>query len=98
MDKITQQTAASAEESASASEVMNAQAEQMKALVNEMISIVGGSNARHGAISSAATQRAETLEGFSGTQKIAPPANLIVTKSQEMKPDQIIPLDDYEDF
>jgi methyl-accepting chemotaxis protein len=98
MDKITQQTAASAEESASASEVMNAQAEQMKKLVTEMISIVGGSNDRHGAISSAATQRAGTLEGFSGTQKIVPPANLVVTKPQEMKPDQIIPLDDYEDF
>jgi methyl-accepting chemotaxis protein len=98
MDKITQQTAASAEESASASEVMNAQAEQMKELVTEMISIVGGSKDRHGAISSAATQRAGTLEGFSGTQKMETPANLIVPKSQEMKPDQIIPLDDYEDF
>jgi len=98
MDKITQQTAASAEESASASEVMNAQAEQMKELVTEMISIVSGSNDRHGSISSAVTQRTETLEDYSGTQKIVPPANLIVTKSQEMKPDQIIPLDDYEDF
>jgi methyl-accepting chemotaxis protein len=98
MDKITQQTAASAEESASASEVMNAQAEQMKELVTEMVSIVGGSKDRSNSVSSAATQETQPIEGFTATQKIEPPANLIVTKPQEIKPEQIIPLDDYEDF
>ena len=44
MDKVTQQTAANAEESASASEELNAQAEQMKTFVNDLILIVGGNH------------------------------------------------------
>lgn len=43
MDKVTQSTAASAEESASAAEEMNAQAEQMKAYVQELVTVIGGS-------------------------------------------------------
>ena len=42
MDKVTQQNAASAEESASASEDMKAQAEQMKGIVNDLITLVEG--------------------------------------------------------
>lgn len=41
MDKVTQQTAANAEESASASEEMNAQAEQMKIFVAELLNVIG---------------------------------------------------------
>jgi hypothetical protein len=43
MDKVTQETAAHAEESASASEEMNAQAEQMKHVTAELTNIIGGS-------------------------------------------------------
>jgi hypothetical protein len=50
MDKVTQQTAANAEESASASEEMNAQAEQMKVFVNELLLVIGGTD--NGAASS----------------------------------------------
>jgi len=39
---VTQQNAASAEESASASEEMSAQAETMKAMVNDLLTMVGG--------------------------------------------------------
>jgi len=46
MDKVTQQNAANAEESASASEEMNAQAEQMQGVVDELVSLVGGSRNR----------------------------------------------------
>ncbi len=42
MDKVTQQNAASAEESASASEEMNAQAMQMKGIVDHLMVLVGG--------------------------------------------------------
>lgn len=42
IDKVTQSNAASAEESASASEELNAQAETMKGSVNELIDLVGG--------------------------------------------------------
>jgi methyl-accepting chemotaxis protein len=43
MDKMTQSAAATAEESASASEGLNAQAEQMKAYVQDLQKLVGGS-------------------------------------------------------
>ncbi len=42
MDKVTQQNAANAEESASASEELNAQATQMNTAVNELIALVSG--------------------------------------------------------
>ena len=43
MDKVVQHNAASAEQSASASEEMNAQAEQMKGFVYDLVALVGGS-------------------------------------------------------
>ena len=42
MDKVTQQTAANAEESASASEELNAQSIQMRGFVEELMAVVGG--------------------------------------------------------
>ena len=42
MDKVVQQNAGSAEESASASEDMNAQANRMKGLVEDLVTVVGG--------------------------------------------------------
>ncbi len=42
MDKVTQSNAASAEESASASEELNAQAASLKDAVNELVALVGG--------------------------------------------------------
>jgi len=44
MDKVTQSTAANAEESASASEELSAQAEQMKVFVEELVRVVGGNS------------------------------------------------------
>ncbi len=43
MEKVTQSTAASAEESAAAAEELNAQAEQMKVFVADLVKVVGGS-------------------------------------------------------
>jgi hypothetical protein len=42
MDKVTQQNAANAEQSAAAAQDMNAQAEKMKRFVDEMVLLVGG--------------------------------------------------------
>jgi signal transduction histidine kinase len=42
MDKVTQQNAANAEESASASQELSTQAEQMKAIVNDLSKLVNG--------------------------------------------------------
>jgi len=49
MDKVTQATAANAEESASAAEEMNAQAEQMKEVVRGLVDVIGGSGNGNGA-------------------------------------------------
>jgi methyl-accepting chemotaxis protein len=45
MDKVTQSTAANAEESAAASEELNAQAEQMKGYVDDLLQVIGGNTA-----------------------------------------------------
>ena len=47
MDKVTQSTAANAEESAAAAEELNAQAEQMKAYVDDLVTVVGGRSSSH---------------------------------------------------
>jgi len=48
MDKVTQQNAANAEESASASEELSAQAAQMNQVVGELVALVNGSAANRG--------------------------------------------------
>ncbi|OPY85150.1 MAG: Methyl-accepting chemotaxis protein II [Syntrophus sp. PtaU1.Bin208] len=48
MDKVTQQSAATAEESASASEEMNAQAMQMKSYVQDLVGVIEGSQSGDG--------------------------------------------------
>jgi methyl-accepting chemotaxis protein len=96
MDGVVQQNAASAEESASASEEMSAQTEQMKAMVSELVVLVGGK---------------EKEDKLSATSKVrihrpADPENaasgkaLAVQKSQEVKPEHVMPMDDddFEDF
>ncbi len=45
MDKVTQSNAANAEESASASEELSAQAKELNEMVNQLVAIVGGSAA-----------------------------------------------------
>lgn len=66
MDKVTQQNAANAEESASASEELSAQAESMNEVVAELVALVGGSAERSGR--SAGKGRAK----ISGRYKPAP--------------------------
>jgi len=46
MDKVTQQNAANAEESASASEELSAQAESMQEVVGQMVAMVGGAGSQ----------------------------------------------------
>lgn len=45
MDEVTQSTAANAEESAAASEELNAQSAQMKAYVGDLVSVINGNSA-----------------------------------------------------
>ncbi len=110
MDKVTQQQAATAEESASASEELNAQAEQMKALVADLVTVVGGtgnSGGSHGggqkrkASLSGADRKAIHMEDGrkQGTSLIARGRDR-VANARGLRPEQVIPLEDgnFKDF
>ena len=95
MDKVTQQNAANAEESASAAEEMNAQAEQMRAMVGELVTVVGGADDNHGAGAQRRTKPAAKRPAVH--QKKAVGHRPAPAKAKEVKPEQLIPLDD-DDF
>jgi hypothetical protein len=102
MDKVTQQNAANAEESASASEEMNAQAEQMKSIVGELVVLVEGNGAgakRH------RSAKAKAREGLKNRQqptmeKRATAQSAVSHPTTEISPRQAIPMDDdnFKDF
>ncbi|MHC4886506.1 MAG: methyl-accepting chemotaxis protein [Planctomycetota bacterium] len=94
MDKVTQQNAANAEESASASEELNAQADQLNSIVNELAAMVSGTN------------RAKTGQGYSDPSpvRVAPPIQPKAPAAKQRQipsgrnPDEVIPMDDEDDF
>jgi len=57
MDKVTQQNAANAEQSASASEELSAQAESMQEIMAQLVALVGGDSARDGEFRATKTYR-----------------------------------------
>ncbi len=94
MDKVVQQNAANAEESASASEQLNAQAEQLKDYVGELMMMVTG-------------KKNQSIMGTSRTVRSVPlhlkppvPAKktMLSHNAKEIRPDQVIPFDDDDDF
>ncbi len=103
MDKVIQMNAANAEESASASEEMNAQAEQMKSFVKDLAAVVNGSQngggievlrskglRQNGAIGhqTKILSHHETLKGK--TLRGEP------KKTKEVNPEQVIPMGDWD--
>jgi methyl-accepting chemotaxis protein len=114
MDKMVQKNAASAEESASASEEMNAQAEMMKTFVDDLVKVVGGSGNGVKAESKKASPGKHGNDNPSipaaphkktGIQKAAlpptkPGANGSPRKSKGVNPNQVIPMDepDFKEF
>jgi methyl-accepting chemotaxis protein len=105
MDKVTQQTAATAEESASASEELTAQAEHMKAMVQELLTMVTGAvqqhtQASHHPVSSGKIQgrnaaRQKTLPASPGAKrKLA--ATTSLKGKKEIHPEELIPFDEEE--
>jgi methyl-accepting chemotaxis protein len=97
MDKVTQQNAANAEETSSASEQMKSQASQMKDVVDELLNLVGGRKAM------ADMSRKKTDEkkrddriDFDDSAVIRKPAAGYESKKQP-DPAQLIPFDD-DDF
>jgi methyl-accepting chemotaxis protein len=95
MDKVVQQNAANAEESASAAEEMNAQAEQLKDYVAELVLMVtGNTGQRQGRHQSRPVKTAPAYQ----PKKAAPAKRLAPRKTSEVRPDQMIPFDNDEDF
>ena len=102
MDKVTQQNAVNAEESASASVGLNAQAEQMKGIVNDLVVLVGGKN-KSAAKSSAAAVKAPKQPVHRlpiADAKAAEEKEPVVHHAKEIIPEQVVPLDDqdFKDF
>ena len=102
MDKVTQQNAANAQQSASSSEEMLSQAGWMKKMVTELISLVGGSNS--GTKERSANTGSSLSEKIRG--KMMSPRNaynhqnIAVPREEETQPEKLIPLedDDFKDF
>jgi len=94
MDKVTQQTAASSEESASASEALNAQAEQMKGYVADLIAVVQGG--QNGLSISHATSAAavRTVPPRPARREQIGKAKVPLSHAREVKPEQVIPMGD----
>jgi methyl-accepting chemotaxis protein len=102
MDKVVQQNAANAEESASAAEEMSAQAEQLKEYVDELVVLVTGEKSEtshskgfHGTHHpiKTLTSKAPKPIAVAKTKKTLP-----AHKTNEVRPDQVIPFDEDASF
>jgi methyl-accepting chemotaxis protein len=105
MDKVVQQTAANAEESASASEEMNAQAVQMKNYVATLVQIIDGGSNGNGVRQS--LQNLQSSTGQSGRGDLSVAKRPVVGRSKKLlnrghdvppmektaRPDRLIPLE-----
>ncbi len=103
MDKVVQQNAANAEESASASEEMNAQAEQMKGVMAELVTMVGGS--KNGAGNGLkrimpGLGKPSDSKTFMGSSAAVEHNKSIHHRPNKVTPEQIIPMEDadFKDF
>ncbi len=95
VDKVIQQNAANAEESASASEEMNAQAEQLKDFVGNLVALVTGVRGHQASTSThqpIKTTSSLTKRRFHGDHA------MLAHHDKEVRPDQIIPFEDDDDF
>jgi methyl-accepting chemotaxis protein len=100
MNNVTQQTAANAEESASAAEQLTAQSKQMKGVVGELVALVGGGA---GGRNVGLTDPARPAEGLK--TRLAPVRQTLHRGQDQaafksLTPEQIIPLeeDNFKDF
>jgi len=107
MDKVTQQNAANAEESASASEELSAQAEQMNQIVSELVAMVGGTTGqgtskskRHSAVQQRqAGSRAKSLSASDQAfHQIARSGQASPASKHRVKAGAAIPLESDDDF
>jgi len=92
VDKITQQNAAYAEETASASAEMDTQADRMKEIVEELVELVGGKFHRDGRKQAAFDEPKEKE-----LELDLKPLPKQTNRQKQVTPEQVIPLDD-DDF
>ncbi len=97
MDKVVQFNAANAEESASASEEMNSQAEQMKVAVEDLVGIVGSAASGKKSQPAASTRLHLKKITTKREQNHLPIKREAKSHESEISPQQAIPLDD-KDF
>ncbi len=106
MDKVTQQTAANAEESASASEEMNGQARAMTHIVDDLLALTGARGSGEGSKAPSAFEPAQPEREASDASRVSP-SRVPVRKTKqkagtaEVRPDQVIPFEDggaFKDF
>jgi len=101
MDKVTQMNAANAEQSASGSQEMSAQADQMTSMVNELVTLVGGRGAGSGNDQSLVLEKkhkSPVREGSTIAAETTKNKKVAVLRAEEVRPDQVIPFSDDDDF
>ncbi len=99
MDKVVQQNAANAEESASAAEQMSAQAEQLREYVDDLVMIVTGKSNQSSRFSHAPVKAKNITPAARKPKAVAQDKRKMLShRSQEVKPNQVIPFDDDDDF
>jgi methyl-accepting chemotaxis protein len=97
MDRVTQSNAANAEESASASEELSAQAKELREMVGTLIAVARGANSAD-AVSAAVAAGNHARGGSSGG--LAPRPHMAAARARAAtstvmsSPDSVIPLDD----
>ncbi len=98
MDKVTQQNAANAEETSSASEQMKAQAEKMKEVVDALLSLVGGTKVDSTSASIAMNKTAKNEPESPGKKQNR--QTPVQDHDDQLNPAQLIPFDDddFQDF
>ena len=80
---------------------MNAQAEQMKVMVNELVALVGSNDKDQSAVTSATrtTTAAHQVHHVLPAVAKAGDKQVAVHQSKEVKPEDVIPMeDDFKDF
>ncbi|MCA1785935.1 MAG: hypothetical protein LC657_08145, partial [Desulfobacteraceae bacterium] len=85
-----------AEESASASEEMNAQAEQLKEYVDDLVMLVTGKRDQGHTVS-----RKKSMKEVGSShhpKQVGGSKTMLAGKTGEVRPDQVIPFDDDDDF
>ncbi|MEW6291229.1 MAG: methyl-accepting chemotaxis protein [Thermodesulfobacteriota bacterium] len=96
IDKVIQQNAVNAEESASASKQLNAQAGQMQSMVEELVALVGGRAGRAEALAGEARSVRETAprRGLKFSPAAGEDKKNSVQDGGKLQPEAVIPLDE----